>query len=982
MDEQVQLKIGLETDSLINEIKNLTNEIKAQTKGIGDSIQNNIEKGVDGTKPGQKISREMAGEAKNGGSEFAKVFGANLLAGLASSGIQAGIQGLIGGVQSIGSKMIQSAAQTETMGVALKTALGGNAELAQTAQKSITDFAAKTPYELSEVMSSFIKLKNMGLDPGEEALTSYGDTASAMGKSLNDMTEAVADAATGEFERLKEFGIRSASEGDKVKFTFKGVTTEVGKNSEEIQRYLINLGKTNFAGGMEAQSKTFSGMMSTLSDTVSIALSEIAQKSGLLDGLKFAISKISDFIGNNKEIIIGGLKSVGDAVKILFTGDYSGDMFGGQLGEDSPIIDTLFKIREAFINTFDAGKLLFTGDFSGDMFGGQLGEDSPLINGILTIRENIGLLSATIGGLVAGGLIASLIGGFTALTAAIAAAGGVAAFFGGLVATIFSPVVLIVGAVALAAAALYLAWTTNFMGIQEIAQQVMQGVIMPALTQLQNAFNQLIPALMNLWNVVGPVLLPALQTLGAILGGIFVGAILITIGVITGLVNILTVLVNTATNVFNQIKSAVEPVINSVIAKLNEWGITTQTVQMGISIAFIAIQGYFTTLQAVATAVFTFISSIFTNFLTFVGSFVSGVIQVFTGLLTFWDGVFKGDVNRIMEGVTQVINGFKTGWVDAGKNLVMGIIEGVKNSASQLYSSVKDMANNAVKAAKDALQIKSPSRVMMEVGQYVGEGMTVGIQNSTGGVIQASQNMANSAISGATGALAGIGTANFGVSSISTVATGQSQAQPIAPAVSQPAQPIAPTAPAETTQADPSSLITPITESATGANEQIDSLIEKIKTGLSTAISEGAESIGEAILNMDEKTTEVFNMVNENWISISQAIGQNVINGIIQGLSAGERMVYSAIASLETNALKAVNIEVKAREEFGDEGRGAAMGIGSVLNPNVQMIKGFKSARANGASSENNSKTINIGNITNNNNTDTQAMGQLINAFA
>ena len=50
--------------------------------------------------------------------------------------------------------------------------------------------------------------------------------------------EAVADAAVGEFERLKEFGIKAKSEGDKVTFLFKGVSTTVGKNAAEIETFL------------------------------------------------------------------------------------------------------------------------------------------------------------------------------------------------------------------------------------------------------------------------------------------------------------------------------------------------------------------------------------------------------------------------------------------------------------------------------------------------------------------------------------------------------------------------------------------------------------------------------------------------------------------------------------------------------------------------------------------------------------------------
>lgn len=244
---------------------------------------------------------------------------------------------------AIGGFAIKAAADMETMNVALLTAFQGNQKAAEDAQKTITSFAAKTPFELGEVMRSFIKLKNMGLDPSREALTAYGDTASAMGKSLNDMVEAVADAATGEFERLKEFGIRASSEGDRVTFTFQGVSTTVGKNAEEIEQYLINLGKTKFAGGMEAQSKTLSGMMSTLKDTVSIAGAEFAQSTGLFDAAKQVIANTTGTIDD--------LTQKGIALFDLFVkGDFT-KRFAQAFGvhEDDELVDFLFDIREGVI---------------------------------------------------------------------------------------------------------------------------------------------------------------------------------------------------------------------------------------------------------------------------------------------------------------------------------------------------------------------------------------------------------------------------------------------------------------------------------------------------------------------------------------------------------------------------------------------------------------------------------------------------------
>jgi hypothetical protein len=178
--------------------------------------------------------------------------------------------GLTVPLAALSSAMISSAAKIETLKTSLTTALGGSADAATAAFSQIEAFASSTPFAMSEVTTAFVKLKNMGLDPSMAALNSYGNTASSMGKSLNDMVEAVADAAVGEFERLKEFGIKAKSEGNNVSLTFKGVTTTIAKESGAIEGYLQRIGNVDFAGGIEAQSKTYNGVMSTMKDNMEL----------------------------------------------------------------------------------------------------------------------------------------------------------------------------------------------------------------------------------------------------------------------------------------------------------------------------------------------------------------------------------------------------------------------------------------------------------------------------------------------------------------------------------------------------------------------------------------------------------------------------------------------------------------------------------------------------------------------------------------
>ncbi len=173
----------------------------------------------------------------------------------------------------LGLLAIKRAADFEDFRATLETATG-SADAASDAWERVSKFATTTPFQLEEVLQAFIKLKNLGLDPSEEALTSYGNTASSMGKTLDQFIEAVADASTGEFERLKEFGIKASVNGKKVAFTFRGVRTVIKNNADDIQKYLKAIGDNNFAGAMEKKMLGLKGVWSNFQDTVSKILAE------------------------------------------------------------------------------------------------------------------------------------------------------------------------------------------------------------------------------------------------------------------------------------------------------------------------------------------------------------------------------------------------------------------------------------------------------------------------------------------------------------------------------------------------------------------------------------------------------------------------------------------------------------------------------------------------------------------------------------
>ncbi|MCP4700443.1 MAG: hypothetical protein GY862_26865 [Gammaproteobacteria bacterium] len=174
----------------------------------------------------------------------------------------------------------------------------GSIERAGLEIEALNRFAASTPFKLSEVVDAFVRLKNLGLDPSEEALTSYGNTAASMGKSLNQLIEAVADATVGEFERLKEFGIKTRSEGDSVAFTFAGVTTTVKNSSSEIQGYLRGLGETAFSGAMERRTDDLEVAFSNLGIASDRLANKLSNESGLTGAAKDAANAITSLFNS------------------------------------------------------------------------------------------------------------------------------------------------------------------------------------------------------------------------------------------------------------------------------------------------------------------------------------------------------------------------------------------------------------------------------------------------------------------------------------------------------------------------------------------------------------------------------------------------------------------------------------------------------------------------------------------------------------
>lgn len=203
-----------------------------------------------------------------------------------------------GGV-ALAKGVIDTSAEFERYQASLET-IEGSTEKAKASLDWIAEFATKTPYELAGVTEAFIKLKTYGIDPiADDALRTLGDTASAMGKPINQAVEALADAATFEFERLKEFGLRAQQKGNEVTFTWtengKQLSKVVKKNSEDVRKFILDNFGSRFAGAMIRQSKTWDGMLSNFSDGWTNFLRKIGD-AGFFEVVKGKLAAVMDYV--------------------------------------------------------------------------------------------------------------------------------------------------------------------------------------------------------------------------------------------------------------------------------------------------------------------------------------------------------------------------------------------------------------------------------------------------------------------------------------------------------------------------------------------------------------------------------------------------------------------------------------------------------------------------------------------------------------
>ena len=186
---------------------------------------------------------------------------------------------------------LRAAGSIEQLKLRMK-AMSSSGEDFRKTWKTAFDLFVRSPLELEETVAATTLLKAYGIE-GKEAVTNVASAAVMMGRNVQDMVQVLGSL---EVEPMRRLGIESKRVGKNFTFEFRdkaGKQVKLFANGVNAARHkLVQIMGIKFGGGIEAASKTWQGVLSTLRGTKTAVLADMF--SPLTKSLAPQIYKIND----------------------------------------------------------------------------------------------------------------------------------------------------------------------------------------------------------------------------------------------------------------------------------------------------------------------------------------------------------------------------------------------------------------------------------------------------------------------------------------------------------------------------------------------------------------------------------------------------------------------------------------------------------------------------------------------------------------
>lgn len=716
------------------------------------------------------IAIQIAGQDQGAGALISRLAGGlGDLGGVATGALTLGLGAATAGIAALG----------VGLGLAVSEAMGAQQIMAQTeavikSTGGAAGMTAEAVADLATQLSLQSRFSDDAIQAGENLLLTFTNIGADV---FPDATQAMVDMATAMGTDVKGGAIQL---GKALNDPIAGISalSRVGVSFTEDQKSVIkSLVETGDVAGAQAiilaeLNKEFGGSAAAAAETFG----------GKLDVVKNQLLNVAEAIG-------GPLLDMG------------GQLIDTLLLPLIPIIQTVGGTFTDFLATFAAGdfedpignlaNLFYTianalGLDGAGIFGAVIALRDPFDSLIATIQTAIPAIQSTFqtawdfivthteeikGALLA---IGAVLGG-AAIVGAIAAIGGV-------IATLLSPVGLIIGAVALLGAA----WAGNWGGIRDILTDFWTNTAQPALSELWQWLQVTVPAALQVLSAYWTTtLLPAMQSVIAWVVENWpkvqttIETVITTIGTI--IQTVMTTVqafwaangdailakaaeiwagihtaISTAITVAGQVITAVATGIQTFWAAHGATILATASAIWAAIVA--AVTGFINTISTVITTVSngiaTFwsawgdtIQQVWVNFTEGIAALVDGFFALLEGdwttfgesMRTLWSEMWQNLNLLAGEAIEQVL---AIDWLGLGVSIVTGIANGITSMNQFLADAALNAAKAAFEAAKAFLGIASPSKLFAGLGANMMAGMALGINATAGLPASATANAA------------------------------------------------------------------------------------------------------------------------------------------------------------------------------------------------------------------------------------------------
>ena len=276
------------------QVRNSPDVLPADKKAAVAAFNKEVERLKAEASPAAKATRELA----DAGDAVGKSLGGAATKVAAWAGALVGLNEL----KSLAGQVLETGSAFENLEVRLTNLLGG-ADAAASAMGMIKDLAATTPFEVTALAESFVKLTAFGMQPTEAQMRSLADVAANLGggtEVLTGVTLALGQAwVKGKLqgEEIMQLAERGVPVWDALAKATGRTVPELQKMSEAgalgrdvIKGLIDELGRMN-AGASEQLMSTYAGAVSNAKDALAEFFDMIA-KAGVLDFLTEKIREL------------------------------------------------------------------------------------------------------------------------------------------------------------------------------------------------------------------------------------------------------------------------------------------------------------------------------------------------------------------------------------------------------------------------------------------------------------------------------------------------------------------------------------------------------------------------------------------------------------------------------------------------------------------------------------------------------------------